>query len=59
MNTIINKLIKTAIKFCCDGEKVMCYKKLYRNSNCSKYNLIDWNERCTFTSRKLRMKTHI
>lgn len=46
MNTIINKLIKTAIKFCCDGKKVIHYEKLYRNSNYSKYNLIDCNERC-------------
>lgn len=59
MNTIINKFIKTAIKFCCNGEKVMCYEKLYRNSNCSKYNLIDWNERSHITSRKPEMETHL
>lgn len=53
MNTIINKLIKTAIKFCCDGEKVMCYEKLYRNSDCSKYNLIDWNEGCKLPAENL------
>lgn len=53
MNTIINKLIKTAIKFCCDGEKVMCYEKLYRNSNYSKYNLIGWNERCIVPAKSL------